>query len=171
MAFSDRPGKCLAMAAHLFPKSCCKAIINLSSLSVHLPFFKAGSRWLHQRSLHCFAMRPGNWSAMDPHFWGPCLMTSAVIIASSSSVQPPLTIEGRELDGGIHLPVITVECNAWECFYPPQRYKICNHMGTYELCCYSLIWVEATRGVFASKCCAEEPAIRINVNNRSDAIK
>mmetsp|Transcript_33954 Transcript_33954/g.43629 ORF Transcript_33954/g.43629 Transcript_33954/m.43629 type:complete len:338 (-) Transcript_33954:552-1565(-) len=92
-AFSDLPGRSLAIFVQLFPQRCCASLKILSSSVVHLPFFRLGSRWLNQRSRHCFPMRPGTCSAILDHLVIPCFMQETMI-ASSSAVQGPFTRPG-----------------------------------------------------------------------------
>ena len=59
IALSVRPGRCLAISAHLFPCSLCARCRVSSSSSVHGSFLIDGSSWLCQRSRHCLPLRPG----------------------------------------------------------------------------------------------------------------
>jgi len=90
-SLSERPRNCLEMFAHLFPWTSCMAISIASSSSVHSPFLSSGSRWLTNRSLHCFPCRPGRWAAIFAHFL-PYWRRFSLNIASSSPVQDPFPL-------------------------------------------------------------------------------
>ena len=98
-SLSERPGSCLEIAAHLFPCRSCIAIKIDSSLSVQSPFLRSGSKWLTNRSLHCFPWRPGRKDAILAHFLPNCFRFS-FNVSSSSGVQLPLPLitGGLEMD-------------------------------------------------------------------------
>mmetsp|Transcript_14881 Transcript_14881/g.27623 ORF Transcript_14881/g.27623 Transcript_14881/m.27623 type:complete len:202 (-) Transcript_14881:317-922(-) len=78
-AFSDLPGRSLAIFVQQLPHLACASTKMASSSSVHPPFFSEGSRWLNQRSRHCFPMRPGILSAISLHLVMPASMQSIMI--------------------------------------------------------------------------------------------
>lgn len=52
---------------HLFPKRAWPWTRISSSSGVQLDFLRVGSRWLNQRSRHCFPTRPSTRSAISDH--------------------------------------------------------------------------------------------------------
>ena len=88
---SERPGRHLAISAHLVPSLACIFRMIWSSSGVHAPFFSVGSRLLHQRSRHCLPVRPGSMLAMCAQCLPPYWLTSSISCASSFGHQGPLT--------------------------------------------------------------------------------
>jgi hypothetical protein len=88
-AFSVRPGRDLLIAAQRWPSCEYNDSKAVSSWGCHAPFLMRGSRWLHQRSRHCFAVLPGIWAATWPQFLGHSA-TTFLNTLSSRSVQWPL---------------------------------------------------------------------------------
>lgn len=64
IALSVRPGRSLAISAHLLPSCLCASINMLSSSSDHASFLIEGLRWLCHRSLHCLPILPC-WRARE----------------------------------------------------------------------------------------------------------
>lgn len=58
IALSVRPGRSLAISAHLLPSCLCASISMLSSSSDHASFLIEGLRWLCHRSRHCLPILP-----------------------------------------------------------------------------------------------------------------
>ena len=91
IALSVLPLTSLAMSHHLLPWMRCSLTIFTSSSSVHLVLQMFGSKWLCQRSRHCFPMRPGRLLLTFVQLRGPFSVTSWMRILSSSAVQVPVT--------------------------------------------------------------------------------
>jgi hypothetical protein len=91
IALSVRPGRNLAISAHLLPSSACFAISMSSSSCDHASFRIAGSSWLCHLSRHCLPLRPGRYLAISAQRLAPstprCSATSRRTVSSSSCVQ------------------------------------------------------------------------------------
>ena len=85
-ALSVRPGRYLAMSAHLLPNSSWSCMSLRSSSSDQADLLMSWSRWLCQRSRHCLPVRPGSDSATVVHARVPCWCTRARTVSSSSWV-------------------------------------------------------------------------------------
>eukprot|EP00966_Prymnesium_polylepis_P207761 4812691-Prymnesium_polylepis.1 len=91
---SVRPGRDLAISAHLLPSSACFEITSASSSALHAPLLIAGSSWLCHRSRHCLPLRPGSALAISAHLQPPLLCERAASIRVSS--------RGRRAKSGVH---------------------------------------------------------------------
>ena len=89
-----RPGRRLAISAHLLPRVMWAYNIFRSSSSCHASLDISGFKWLCQRSRHCLPIRPGKLEAIRDHFLAPYFLTSSKTLMSSSAVHGPLTNEG-----------------------------------------------------------------------------
>ena len=85
-ALSVRPGRYLAMSAHLLPNLLCSSSSIRSSSSVHASLRMSWSRWLCQRSRHCLPVRPGKCWATSVQLRVPCTPTRCLTSASSCAV-------------------------------------------------------------------------------------
>ena len=86
MAFSGRPGRSFASAAHRVPSIRWPSTRMRSSSAVHSPRRMSGLRWFSHLSRHCFPRRPSILFAMKLHFLCPCSSTRRRSWLSSSSV-------------------------------------------------------------------------------------
>mmetsp|Transcript_31164 Transcript_31164/g.72864 ORF Transcript_31164/g.72864 Transcript_31164/m.72864 type:complete len:350 (-) Transcript_31164:914-1963(-) len=84
MALSVRPGRSLAISAHLFWRVECASMSRRSSSDDHRSFLTLGSSWLCHRSRICLPVRPGRWTASADQDLRPCFLTSSMTISSSS---------------------------------------------------------------------------------------
>ena len=89
MVFCARPGRKVAMTAHLLPYSSCFWIRMRSSSGVKGPLRSSGARWLCQRSLHCLPTRPFIWLAILVQWRAPCSATSLRRSSSSCIIEKP----------------------------------------------------------------------------------
>ncbi|KAG9453526.1 hypothetical protein H6P81_006430 [Aristolochia fimbriata] len=89
MALSVRPGRSLAMAAHLFPWAAWAEMITSSSSSEKGRCCTEGLNWLHHRSRHDFPDLPGTPALIADQFLGPCCVTSFLNTSSSSGLHDP----------------------------------------------------------------------------------
>lgn len=89
------------MLAQRLPWCSCSAIKMASSSSVHSPFFSSGSRWLTNRSRHCFPCRPGRCAAILDHL-RPYSARLLRRMLSSSAVHDPFPLITGGVDSDCH---------------------------------------------------------------------
>ena len=86
MLLSVLPGRNFEIYAHLLPFALCRRYKIHSSSWFQSYFLILGSKWLYQRSLHCFPWRSGMCLAILVQFFAPYSCTSSRMRSSSSRV-------------------------------------------------------------------------------------